>query len=157
MVIGLMKIYFDTGIIYPRFECQVRNQPMPKVSRFLYNIKERHEYFVSNLTKAEVFRRLHNDLGVDSKDCYSLWESFRKSMSVTEIFIEEEEENIDFEQIAKMTSERPAPKGIIINIIHLLVAKKNELMVLTSDKPLKERFQVYYTNVMTYDELRKIS
>jgi len=152
-----MKIYFDTGIIYPRFECQVRNHPLPKVSKFLYNIREKHEYFVSNLTKAEVFRRLHNDLGVDSKDCYALWDSFRKSMNVAEIFIEEEEKNVDFEQIAKMMSERPAPRGIIINIIHLFVAKNNELTVLTSDKPLKERFKVYYTNVIFYDELRKIS
>lgn len=152
-----MKIYFDTGIIYPTFERQVKNLSQPKVSKFLYNIKNRHEYLVSNLTKAEVFRKLHNDLGVDSKDCYILWKSFRQSMNVTEIFIEEDEDKISFEDIAKMVSERPAPRGIIINIIHLLVAKSHELTVLTSDEVLKRRFKVYYTNVMTYDELRKVS
>ncbi|MBI2543490.1 MAG: type II toxin-antitoxin system VapC family toxin [Candidatus Aenigmarchaeota archaeon] len=152
-----MKIYFDTGIIYPTFEKQVKNLPPPKVSKFLYNVKDRHEYFVSNLTKAEVFRKMHNDLGVDSEDCYTLWKSFRQSMNVVEIFIEEDEDKISFEDIAKMMSERPAPRGIIVNIIHLLAAKNHELTVLTSDEILKNRFKVYYTNIMTYDELRKIS
>ena len=75
-----MKIYFDTGIIYPRFESQFKNQPLPKVSKFLYNIKNRHEYFVSNLTKAEVFRKMHNDLGIGSKDCSNVmsYEELRK-------------------------------------------------------------------------------
>ncbi len=152
-----MKIYFDTGIIYPIFERQVKKLPPPKISKFIYNIRKRHEYFVSNLTKAEVFRKLHNDSGVDSEDCYTLWKSFRQSMNVVEIFIEEDEKKIGFEDIAKMMSERPAPKGIIINLIHLLVAKNNELTVLTSDEVLKNRFRVYYTNVMSYDEFRKIS
>ncbi|MBI2084786.1 MAG: hypothetical protein HYT70_04230 [Candidatus Aenigmarchaeota archaeon] len=152
-----MKIYFDTGIIYPRFESQFKNRPLPKVSKFLYNIKDRHEYFVSNLTKAEVFRKLHNDLGIDSKDCYNAWRSFVESLNVKEIILEDDNHKISFEDIAKMMSERPAPKGIIINIIHLIVAKNNELVVLTSDEVLKNRFKVYYTNVMTYDELRKIS
>lgn len=152
-----MKIYFDTGIIYTIFERQVKKLPPPKVSKFLYNIKNRHDYFVSNLTKAEVFRKLHNDLGVGSKDCYILWKSFRQSMNVVEIFIEEDEDKISFEDIAKMMTERPAPKGIIVNIIHLFVAKNHELAVLTSDEVLKNRFKVYYTNVMTYEELRKIS
>ncbi len=152
-----MRIYFDTGIIYPRFEKEAKGLAIPKVSKFLYNIKDRHEYFVSNLTKAEIFRKLHNDLGVDSKDCYNSWFSFRKSLKVKEILIEDDEDKISFEQIAKMMSERPAPRGIIVNIIHLLVAKNNNLTVLTSDEVLKNRFKVYYTNVLTYDVLRKIS
>ncbi len=149
-----MRIYFDTGIIYPIFERQIKGMSPPKVSRFLYNIKDRQEYLVSNLTKAEVFRKLHNDMGVAPKDCYDLWKSFRQSLNVIEIFIEEEEKKISFEAIAKMMSERPAPKGIIVNIIHLLVAKNNELVVLTSDEVLRNRFKVYYTNVITYEELR---
>ncbi len=152
-----MKIYFDTGIIYPTFERQVKELPPPKVSKYLYNIKDRHDYFVSNLTKAEIFRRLHNELDIDSKDCYTLWQSFKQSLAVTEIFIEEDEQKISFEDIAKMVSERPAPRGIIINLIHLLVAKNHELTVLTSDKVLKRRFQVYYTKVITYDDLKGIS
>ena len=152
-----MKLYFDTGIIYPIFERQIKNLPSPKVSKFLYNIKNRHEYFVSNLTKAEVFRKLHNDLGVDSRDCYILWKSFVESLGTKEIIIEEDNHKISFENIAKMMSERPAPKGIVINLIHLFVAKNNELTVLTSDEVLKNRFRVYYTKVITYEELRKIS
>ena len=80
--------------------------------------------------------------------------SLRSSLS---IIIEEDEHKISFEYIAKMVSERPAPKGIIINLIHLIVAKNNELAVLTSDEVLKGRFRTYYTNVMTYEDLRKTS
>ena len=152
-----MKIYLETGIIYPRFERQVKDLPVSKVFKFLYNIKDRHEYFVSNLTKAELFRKMHNDLGVDSKDCYALWEPFRQSLNITEVFIEEDEHKISFKDIAKMVSERPSPKGVIINLIHLLVAKNHDLTVLTSDKVLKKRFQVYYTKVIIYDELKNIS
>ena len=80
-----MQIYFDTGIIYPAFEKQAKKLPATKVSSFLYNIKGRHEYFVSNLTKAEIFRKLHNDLGVNSKDCRILWKSFVESLDVREM------------------------------------------------------------------------
>ena len=152
-----MKIYFDTGIIYPTFEKQFKNLPPPKVSKFLYNIKDKHEYLVSNLTKSEVFRKLHNELGIDSKDCYISWDSFVKSLNVKEILIEEDEQKVSFEDVARMVSERPSPRGIIINLIHLLVAKSHDLIVLTSDEVLKDRFKVYYTNVMSYDELRKVS
>lgn len=138
-----MKLYFDSGIIYPIFERQIKDLTAPKISRHLYNIRDRFDYFVSNLTKAEIFRRLHNELGVDSKDCYALWETFRRSLFVTEILIEDDEQKISFESIAKMVSERPAPRGIIINLIHLLVAKNNNLFILTSDNVLKRRFQAY--------------
>ena len=77
-----MKVYFDTGIIYPIFERQIRGLDIPKVSRFLYNTRNKSEYFVSNLTKAEIFRKLHNELCVDSEDCYTLWNSFVESLNI---------------------------------------------------------------------------
>jgi hypothetical protein len=37
------------------------------------------------------------------------------------------------------------------------VAKNHSLTILTSDEVLKKKFKIYYTKVITYDELRNIS
>jgi hypothetical protein len=49
-----MKIYLDTSMIYEYFEKIIKNQELPKVFKYLYNVRKQHQYFVSNLTKAEI-------------------------------------------------------------------------------------------------------
>ena len=147
-----MDLYLDTNIILPYFDSLVKNKPTPKVFRYLYNVRERHNYFVSNLTKVEIFRHLHS-VGLSFKECNFIWnDSFIKILRVNELFIEK----VDFEQIVRLVAERPTRKGMIVNIIHLMVAKGNNLTVLTGDKPLKERFEIFYTKVIDYEEFRKI-
>lgn len=156
-----MKIYLDTNIIYKYFDKLVeqvkKKEPLEKVVptkkvAYLYSIRDRHEYFVSNLTKAEIFRYLHSALGVLPKDCFNLWKFFKEILNVKEFIIEK----IDFDRITNMVAEEVAPKGILINLQHLLVAQENELTVLTGDKPLKERFVKFYDKVMSYIEFRKL-
>lgn len=59
-----MKIYLDTSMIYEYFEKIIKNQELPKVFKYLYNVRKQHQYFVSNLTKAEIFRHLHSTLDI---------------------------------------------------------------------------------------------
>jgi hypothetical protein len=147
-----MKLYFDTNIIFSYFDSLAKNKPIPKIFKHLYNVKDRHEYFVSNLTRVEIFRHLHS-LGLSFNDCNNLWRnSFLKILNVKELIIE----NVDFEYITKMVSERPTKRGMIVNIIHLIFAKENELTILTADKPLKNRFKIFYTKIIDYEEFRKL-
>jgi len=147
-----MDLYLDTNIILPYFDNLAKNKPPTKIFRYLYNVRERHNYFASNLTKVEIFRHLHS-VGLSFKECGAIWnESFIKILRVNELFIEK----VDFEQIARLAAERPTRRGMIVNIIHIMVAKDNNLIVLTGDKPLKERFKVFYTKVIDYEEFRKI-
>jgi hypothetical protein len=146
-----MNLYLDTNVILPYFDCLIKNKLTPKVFKYLYNIKDKHKYFVSNLTKVEIFRYLHS-IGSDYKDCQFTWNDFIKSLRVIELRIE----TIDFDEILKLVSTRPTRRGMIVNIIHLLFAKENRLIVLTGDKPLKDRFKVFYTEILTYEEFRKM-
>ena len=145
-------IYLETNIILPYFTNLVQNKPQPKVFNYLYNEKKRFRYFVSNLTKIEVFRKLHSEHNIEEKECYQLWDLFKEALSVTELEIEK----IYLEEMTKLVAQRPSTRGMIINIIHLLFAKHNNLAVLTGDKPLKDRFKVFYTEVLDYEEFRKL-
>lgn len=145
-----MDLYLDTNIILPYFDSLVKNKPIPKVFRYLHNTKDKNKYFVSNLTKVEMFRYLHS-IGSDYKDCQFVWNDFIKSLRVIELRIE----TIDFDEISRLVAERPTRRGMIVNIIHIMFAKENKLKVLTGDKPLKDRFKIFYTEILTYDEFRK--
>jgi len=147
-----MDLYLDTNIILPYFDNLAKNKLPTKIFKYMYNVKEKHKYFVSNLTKVEIFRHLHT-LGLSLKDCISIWNnSFIKILRAKELFIE----SVDFEQISKLVAERPTRRGMIVNIIHLMFAKENNLIVLTGDKPLKDRFKVFYTKVIDYEEFRNL-
>lgn len=147
-----MEIYLDTNIIFTYFDNLAKNKPPTQIFKYLYNARIRHDYYVSNLTKVEIFRHLHS-LDLSFEDCKNLWEeSFLKTLGVAELIVE----NIDIEQIAKLVAERPTRRGMIVNIIHLMIAKENKLTVLTGDKPLKDRFKVFYTKVIDYEEFRQL-
>jgi len=148
-----MKIYLDTSMIYEYFEKIIKNQELPKVFKYLYNVRKQHKYFVSNLTKAEIFRHLHSTLNISLKDCNAHWDTFKKVLNIVEIKVRE----IDFDEISKLLGQRPARRNTIVNIQHLMIAKENGLTVLTGDLPLKERFKIFYKEIMAYDELRKLS
>lgn len=87
------------------------------------------------------------------KDCNSHWDTFKRILNVIEIKVRE----VDFDEISKLLGQRPARRNTIVNIQHLMIARENGLTVLTGDLPLKERFKIFYTEIMTYDELRKSS
>ncbi len=146
------EIYLDTNMILPYFINLIQNKPQPKVFNYLYNVKKRFRYFVSNLTKVEVFRKLHSEHSIDEKECYHLWNLFKEALFITELEMRE----VNLEVIAKLVVQRPSTRGMIINIIHLLFAKHNNLTVLTGDKPLKDRFKIFYTDVLDYEEFKKL-
>lgn len=139
-------------MILPYFVNLIQNKPQPKVFNYLHNAKKRFHYFVSTLTKVEVFRKLHSEHSTDEKECYQLWNLFKEALSITELEMGE----IYLEEMAKLVAQRPSTRGMTINIIHLLFAKHNNLTVLTGDKPLKNRFKAFYTDVLDYEEFKKL-
>lgn len=156
-----MDIYLDTNIIYKLFDkfAEAVKQgkslnliELPEVVKFLRKVKDRHKYFVSNITRAEIFRHLHSGQKLSKEECYAVWYFFLSFLQTTEILVKE----IDFIEIADILAQKPAKKTTVINLQHLLTAKKDNLTVLTGDKPLRERFELFYDKVIDYIEFRRL-
>lgn len=141
-------VYLDTNMVLTYFTSIVQGKAQPKVFNYLYNVRKRFHYLVSNLTKAEVFRKLHSEHNVDERECHQLWDLFKEALFITELEMKE----LDMEEVAVLVAQRLSTRGMIINTMHLLFAKHNGFIVLTGDKPLKERFKAFYTSVLDYDE-----
>ncbi len=155
------EIYLDTNIVYKLFDKfaeAVKNGKdlthieLPAVIKFLKEVKDKHRYFVSIITRAEIFRHLHSAQKLSKEECYVVWDFFLGFLQVTEILVKE----VDFVEISDALAQKPARKTTIINLQHLWVAKKDNLTMLTGDKPLKERFKVFYDRVIDYIEFQQI-
>lgn len=155
------EIYLDTNIVYKLFDKfaeAVKNGKdlniieLPDVIKFLREVKDKHKYFVSVITRAEIFRHLHSAQKLNKEECYIVWEFFLRFLEITEILVTE----VNFVEISDALAQKPAKKTTVINLQHLWVAKKNNLTLLTGDKPLKERFQIFYNKVINYPEFQQM-
>lgn len=153
----MKDFYLDSNLLYPYFESLVKLRSLPKVFQWLYNKRRNYNYFVSNLTKIEIFRHLHTDFKVNANDCNKFWSDFKLSLGVKEIQLEELIRKCIgfFDDIAKDVSKRPSGKNLIINIMHTKIARESDCFILTGDKKLKEQFEVFYPNIISYEEMRK--
>ena len=103
-----MKLYLDTNFIWGFFENAIktyRKSPekfwdlefnASKKMKFLE--KTKYELFTSNISKAEVFRKLFSEFSANNKIIKFAWRSFIKRFSVTELQIK----NVDFDEIAEL-------------------------------------------------------
>lgn len=155
------NVYLDTDMIYKLFDKfaeavkhgkSLDNIELPEVVKFLKEVENKHRYFVSHITRAEIFRHLHSGQNLTKEECFVVWDFFLRFLQVTEILVKE----VDFMEIADMLAQKPAKKTTIVNLEHLWTAKKNDLTVLTGDKPLKERFRIFYSKVIDYIDFRKL-
>lgn len=154
-------IYLDTGMVYKLFDKfaeavkqgkDLNGIELPEIVKFLREVKGMHSYFVSNATRSEIFRHLHSGQKLTKEECYTVWDFFLRFMEAKEVLVKE----IDFVEIADMLAQKPAKKTTVINLQHLQIAKRSEFTVLTGDKPLKERFKLFYNKVIDYIEFRKL-
>lgn len=78
-------------------------------------------------------------------------DTVHNSFNVTYLIVE----NVDFEELNKICLLIPTRKKTLVNLMHLQVAKKENLLFLTGEKDLLDKYKSYYGNSMSYLELRK--
>jgi hypothetical protein len=95
------------------------------------------ECIVSNLTKLEIFRYLISEWSCTENECEELWQRFLKSFNISCIVYEE----TDYDDLIEICKHVPTRKKTLVNLIHLQIAKKQDIYFLTGEDELKERYQ----------------
>jgi len=151
------ELYLDTNMIHSWFRNFMtslkKNEPlkMPDTLQFIVNQKEL-KLFTTTLTKIEIFRYLKAEWNRDEKSCNEIWETFVNSFDITVINVKE----IELEELLALVAKVATKKKTLVNLMHLQVAKKNNLLFLTGEEKLKEKYKEYYDKVLTYEDLRKL-
>jgi len=124
---------------------------LPNVIKFISS-KPELTSSVSTLTKVEIARYLFSEWKSQEKETDDLWETFLRTFNMSFIIVKE----IDFEDLIRLCKAVPTKKKTLVNLIHLQIAKKNNLWFLTGEEELKEKYKEYYDEVLTYEDLRKL-
>ena len=150
-------LYLDTNILHPWFrkimENRRKNQQfeMPDVIKFVSS-KSELSLSVSDLTKVEIARYLFSEWKSQEIEVDELWERFLRTFDISSIIVKE----MDFEDLIKVCKAVPTKKKTLVNLMHLQIAKNDNLWFLTGEEKLKENYKEYYDKVLTYEDLRKL-
>jgi len=153
-----MKLYLDTNVILGWFKRIMQSKrkseefKLPSVIKFLTQ-ESRIELIVSNLTKTEIFRYLKSDWNSEEKFSKEIWETFLRSFNLK--YIEAEIDAKSIEELSELCLKINTKKRTLTNLLHLEVARRYNLTFLTGEKKLKEKYSKYYSNIITYKELRQ--
>ena len=66
-------------------------------------------------------------------------------------------ERVDFEELNNICLLIPTRKKTLVNLMHLQIAKKENIWFLTGEKGLLEKYKDYYKKSLSYLELRRKS
>lgn len=151
-----MKVYLDTNIILDWFRNimigarKVKEFKTPKKMEFLK--LQGIELFVSDLSKIEILRYLKSDWNADKETIEEIWQRFLESFNVNYLVIQ----NLDFKELSEICLLIPTRKKTLINLMHLQIAKKEDIWFLTGEKGLLTKYKNYYEKSISYPELRKL-
>ncbi len=147
--------YLDTNMIWAWFGNMMKNirkgesLKIPDILKFISS-KAELKTFTTNLTKAEIFRYLKSEWGCDKGFSEDLWNKFLVSFNTSYI----EFDVIEIDELIEICSKVATKKKTLVNLMHLQLAKKNNLWFLTGEENLKEKYKEYYDKVLTYEDLR---
>jgi len=152
------ELYLDTNMIWAWFKNMMeafRRGESLKIPSILQFISSRIELktFTTNLTKAEIFRYLRSEWNCDKNFSENLWNRFLVSFNTSYI----EAENVIISELIEICARVSTKKKTLVNLMHLQLAKKNNLWFLTGEENLKDRYKEYYDKVLTYEDLRGFS
>jgi len=151
------EVYLDTNMIWAWFENIVKNirkgesLRMPDILKFISS-KTELKTLTTNLTKAEIFRYLKSEWSCDKIFSEDLWDRFLVSFNTSYI----EFGVIEINDLIEICSKVATKKKTLVNLMHLQLAKKNNLWFLTGEENLKEKYKEYYDKVLTYEDLRRL-
>lgn len=154
------KIYLDANIIYGYFLAKYKELKgtkrfeEPKVIRFLRKNRNKLEYHISIITKAEILRRLVSELGMEKETGRKLWTSLLDELAITEIKVGKSVDEI-YGKIVAIVEETKIKKRVT-NLEHLIVAKSSNLIFVTGDEEILKKCKKYYQKIMSYIDLRRV-
>jgi predicted nucleic acid-binding protein len=152
------NFYLDTNILFGYFvkkALERRGKRIEsKVADFLVISSKNLKYAVSILTKAEIVRKLKSEYGLDKNIIEEMWNGFVLEISPLYVKVSQSLEEI-YEEIINIVNRVPMKKRVT-NLEHLIIAKKNNLILVTGDKEIVEKCKVFYDKIIGYKKLRKI-
>ena len=150
-----MKIYLDTNIIHSWFRNAIKAKregillKEPEIVKFLKNNKI--TLIVSEITKIEIARFLKFELSAKEEEIEDLWDTFLTSFDINFLEIE----IVNFKELYNLVLQIPTRKKTIVNLMHLQIAKQENVWFLTGENELITRYKKYYDKSISYPELRK--
>ena len=150
-----MKIYLDTNIIHSWFRNSIRAKrednllKEPEIVKFLKN--NRITLIVSEITKIEIARFLKSELSAKEEEIKELWNTFLTSFDINFLEID----IVNFKELYSLVLQIPTRKKTIVNLMHLQIAKQENVWFLTGENKLITRYKKYYDKSISYPELRK--
>lgn len=150
------EIYLDTNMIHSWFRNLMNNVrkgkefELPDILKFLSSGK--FKLLTSNITKVEIVRYLISEWNCNLNEAEEYWDTFISNFNITLIIVNE----VDFNELIKIVQKIPTRKKTLVNLIHLQVAKKNDLYFITGEETLKDKYQEYYDKILTYEDIRKL-
>ncbi len=117
-----------------------------------YLISKNFTLVVSNLSKVEIARYMKSDWNTSKGKIEEIWQKFVESFKINYLIIEK----IDFEELINVCLPIPTRKKTLVNLMHLQIAKKEDLWFLTGEKDLTKKYKSYYEKSLSYPELRKL-
>ena len=155
-----LKVYLDTNIIFGYFlakskELKGKRVELPKIFRFLYENKDRFEFYISPLTKGEIIRRMRTELNIETNKVKKLWEEFVSVLSVKIIDVSRLNLEKTWKFVIDVVSQVPIKKRFT-NLEHLSIAKQLNLYFLTGDKEILRKCKKFYPKILSYVEFRQV-
>ena len=151
-----LRIYLDTNMIHSWFrkymDAKKKNIEFlePEILKFIFGLK--NEYIVSNIVKTEIFRFLAAEYDANENECGETWEKFVRTYNIVYVIVKE----INFEELIRICLIVKTKKKTLINLMHMQVAKQGNVLFLTGEERLIEKYKQYYHKTLSYEELREM-
>ncbi len=153
-----LRIYLDADIIYGFFYFKLKvltgkneNFIEPKIIHYLKQYHKHFDLFISNIVKAEIFRKFLTDFNIPLDEMNKMWKDFENTLEFIEL-----KEVIISDFLLNLVKSEKFKRENFVNMIHLVAAKKLEFHFLTGDNVILEKCKKLYKETISYIELRKI-
>jgi hypothetical protein len=127
-----------------------RSFRIPSIIKFISS-KPEIMLITTNLTKAEIFRYLKSNWNCERKLSEEIWGRFLRSFNVLYV----EVKGVDINDLINICSTIPTKKKTMVNLLHIQIAKRENLWFVTGEERLKEKYKQYYDKILTYKDIRK--
>lgn len=140
-----MRAYLDTNVLIGWFKQnlkRIRNDLPIKTNETIKNL-EKFKIIVSDLNLIEIARFLKSSFYADKKEIMLLWNLFCDFYAWKIVKIRE----ISLENVKKLVLNFNFSKSMIIDLLHLQIAKENKAKLITFDKELSRFIYNFKQNI----------
>ena len=152
-----INIYLDTNIIYGFFKLnsqKLKKGEELKETRLIKSLRDGlkyFNYFVSKAVEIEIKRRLVSEFNLRRNEANYLWNILVTNLKIAEV----EDHTVDWNFILTIV-ESVKIKKRISNLIHLSIARDNQLLFLTGDLEILSKCKKFYKDIISYKDFVKL-